>query len=148
MLHTHIGMLVFFIQLFCYAQISSANNTIITKEKQGTGAQQDQQPNFIISLPYVTTTEVLQRINDARSALYKRKASLSKAEKKMSFNTKDSAISLILPGGLLYAAIIKLRHIDTKKRLNSVTQQLTDLNQDLIAFRETSINNTLIATLH
>lgn len=148
MLHTYIGMLIFFIQLFCYAELASANNPLLPKDKQSNEPLQGQQSNFIINLPYVTTTEVLQYIADARSVLTKRRTALSKAEKKSSFSTKDGAISLILPGGLLYAAIIKLRHTDIKKQLNNVTEQLNDLNQDLVAFRSASINNTLIATLH
>ena len=148
MLHTHIGMLIFFLQLVCYAELSSADNALPTKNKQGNGILQNHQSEFIINLPYITTTEVLQHITDARSALNTRKVALSKAERKSSFNTKDGAISLILPGGFLYAAIIKLRHIDVKKQLNNVTEQLNDLNQDLFAFRSASLNNTLIATLH
>ncbi|MFC1602175.1 hypothetical protein ACFL3U_01260 [Pseudomonadota bacterium] len=147
MLHTHTRMLVFFIPLFCYAElVSSANNALSTKEGLGTTTLQDQQSNFIINLPHVTTNEVLQQITDTQSTLSKRRIALSKAERKSSFNAKDGAISLIMPGGFLYAAVIKLRHIDIKKQLKKVTEQLNDLNQDLLAFRSTSVNNTLIAT--
>jgi len=148
MLHSHYSMIIFFIQLFCYSQFSNANNILAAKEKHSNEAPQNQYSDFIVDLPYVTTTEVLRQINNARSALSKRKAALSKTEKERSFNTKDSAISLILPGGLLYAAIIKLRHTDVKNRLGDVTKQLNELNQDLMKFRSSTINNTLLATLH
>ncbi len=148
MLHTHIGMLVFFIQLFCYAQISSANNLLTTKNKQDNAIQHNQYPSFIIDMPQVTMMEMIQDIYHAKSALNKRKVTLSKTEKTRSFNTKDGAISLILPGGFLYAAIIKLRHHDVKNQLRNVTKQLHELSLDLVAFRSAQIDNTLIATLH
>jgi len=150
MLHTHTRMLLFFIQLFCYAELASASNTFPTKEKQSTEPLQGQHSSFIINLPYVTTTELLRHIDSVRSELKERKTTLSKAEKKSSFNAKDGAISLVMPGGFLYAAIVKLRHNDIKRQLKNVTEQLNELNQDLLAFRATDINNALIAsaTLH
>jgi len=147
MLHSHYGMIIF-IQLFCYAQISSASSAFTTKEKPGNWGQQNQQSDFIVNLPHVTTTEVLQHIDDTRADLRKRKTALAKMEKERSFNTQDGAISLVLPGGFLYAAIVKMRHLDAKNRLNDVTKQLNELNQDRLAFRSHSINNTLVATLH
>jgi len=148
MLHPHYGMIILFIQLFCHAQFSNANNLLTTNEKPSTKAQENKYSNFIVDLPYVTTTEVIQQINEMRSSLNKRKAALSKTEKERSFTIKDSAIALIMPGGLLYAAAIKLRHNDAKKQLHNVTEQLNELNQDLIEFRFISMNNTLMAALH
>ncbi|GEM_PF-4896067 len=148
MLHSHFSMMIFFIALFCCAQLSHANSLLTTHKKIGHKAQQSQHSDFITSLPYATTTEILQQINSTRSVLSRRKAALSKTEKEREFTTKDSAISIILPGGLLYAAIIKLRHAEVKSQLHDVTRQLNELNQDLIEFRSLSINNTLLATLH
>ncbi len=148
MLHSHFSVMIFFIPLLCYTQLSYANSMLATNGKMGDRVQQNQHSDFITSLPHVTTIEVLQQISNARSALSRRKAALSKTEKESGFSAKDSAISIILPGGMLYAAIIKLRHTRIKNQLRSVTRQLNELNQDLIAFRSSHINNTLLATLH
>ncbi|MCF6355189.1 MAG: hypothetical protein L3J26_08850 [Candidatus Polarisedimenticolaceae bacterium] len=148
MLHSRFNITIFFIPLFFYTQLSYANSVLTTHKKMGNEVQQSQHSDFITSLPYATTTEILQQINNTRSALSRRKAALSKTEKERAFTTKDSVISIILPGGLLYAAIIKLRHTEVKSQLHNVTKQLNELNQDLIEFRSLSINNTLLATLH
>jgi len=148
MLHSHFSIMIFFIPLFFYTQLSYANSVLTTHKKMGNEVQQSQHSDFITNLPYATTTEILQQINNTRSALSRRKAALSKTEKEREFTTKDSAISIILPGGLLYAAIIKLRHAEVKSQLHNVTKQLNELNQDLIEFRSLRINNTLLATLH
>ena len=148
MLHSHFSIMIFFIPLFFYTQLSYANSVLTTHKKMGNKVQQSQHSDFITNLPYATTTEILQQINNTRSALSRRKAALSKTEKEREFTTKDSAISIILPGGLLYAAIIKLRHAEVKSQLHNVTKQLNELNQDLIEFRSLRINNTLLATLH
>jgi len=147
MLHTHMGMLLFFIQLFCYAQFSSANSSLITKDKQTNKIQINQQPSFIINLPHITTIDIIQKIYHAKSVLNKRRLALSKTEKNRRFNAKDGAISLILPGGLLYAAIIKLRHDDIKKQLHNISKQLNELSLDLIALKSVHSSNTLVAAL-
>ncbi len=147
MLHARLGMVIIFIQLFFYAQLSYANNIVIPKDDISDRGQQNQHIDFIINLPHVTTNEVLQQINSARSALNRRKALLSKTEKESDFTAKDSAISIILPGGLLYAAIIKLRHLEIKNQLNSVIRQINELDEELMAFRSYRVKNTLLARL-
>ena len=147
MLHSHFSMIIIFIMLFFYAQLSYANSIFITKDKISDRGQQNQYSDLIINLPYVTTNEVLQQINHTRSVLNQRKAALSKTEKESGFTTKDSAISIILPGGLLYAAIIKLRHLEIKNQLNSTIKQIDELDEDLMAFRSYQVKNTLLARL-
>ncbi len=56
MLHSHYSMIIFFIQLFFYSQFSNANSMLTAKEKQSNEAQQNQHYDFIVNLPYVTTT--------------------------------------------------------------------------------------------
>lgn len=147
MFHLHLSITIIFIQLFFYTQLSYANSVFISKDKITDKRQQNQHSGFIINLPYVTTSEVLQQINRVQSALNQRKIALSKTEKEHCFTAKDSAISIILPGGLLYAAIIKLRHLKIKNQLNSVTKQINELDKDLMAFRSYRVENTLLARL-
>ncbi len=148
MRYSRFSAVTFFISLLCYAQLSYAGSSFDLKERTGERMPQKPYSDFIVSLPRVTTAEVLQHISNVKSALNRRKATLSQTEQERQFTIKDSAISILLPGGLLYAAIIKLRHAQAKDQLYSVVRQIDELNQELAEFRSSSIDNTLLATLH
>jgi hypothetical protein len=87
------------------------------------------------NLPALSRAELKARLAELRARLGQRKAELSVAEEEARFDAKDAVITLVMPGGLLYAAFRQQQHHQTASQFEQVSDQLDELRSDLVAFR-------------
>lgn len=88
---------------------------------------------FCASLPQVDRENLAQRMQQSQGWLAQQQSRLSARVEKLRFGKLDTLITLVMPGGLLYAAIKKGSHRQEQQRLEQVTQDLSQLNADLLA---------------
>ncbi|EGV49891.1 hypothetical protein [Candidatus Endoriftia persephone] len=101
---------------------------------------------FCSSLPSVDRVELSQHILKLHNNLQHQQAELTRAEIEKRFDSTDAVITIILPGGLLYAAYRKADHLKTKARLEQVSSDLNRLSVDLVAFNP--IGSIQVAQAH
>lgn len=87
------------------------------------------------NLPTLPRAELKAQLAELQAELGERKAELSVEEEESRFDAKDAVITLVMPGGLLYAAFRQQQHHQTASQFEQVSDQLDELRSDLIAFR-------------
>jgi hypothetical protein len=89
--------------------------------------------------------ELKARLAELQARLGQRKAELSVDEEAARFDAKDAVITLVMPGGLLYAAFRQQQHYQSASQFEQVSDQLDELRSDLVAFR-VSADDSLVAS--
>jgi pyruvate/oxaloacetate carboxyltransferase len=87
------------------------------------------------NLPAPSKAQLKARLAELLARLRQRKAELSIDEEEARFGAKDAVITLVMPGGLLYAAFRQQQHHQTASQFEQVSAQLDELRSDLVAFR-------------
>ena len=101
---------------------------------------------FVTTLPNVSTVTVTQHLIEMQQDLASTVDLLKQEVKRKSFKTFDTLVTVVMPGGLIYA---KLRHDSHKRsqhRLLSATEKLENISDELFAF-QTERDDFLIATI-
>ena len=107
---------------------------------------QTESPGGLISnFPTLPRTELVRQMGELRAELQNRKASLAVEEEQGRFDAKDAVITLVMPGGLLYAAYRQQRHHRIAAHEQQVSSELEELQADLVAFRAIAAD-TLVAS--
>ena len=93
---------------------------------------------FIIHLPDVDREALIEQVGALRSQLIQRKQALvqSVADKKL--NSNDAIITVIMPGGLLYAGYKKVRYEQAKNELSRVSADIDEFSGALLAMQSRS----------
>jgi len=97
--------------------------------------------HLLVNIPASTLSDVKDQMYETRSNLTTRKSELVLTVKKKEFSLKDGLITLILPGGILYAAAVKQDHIKAENELREITNRLNEINHDisnLVAYEQQS----------
>lgn len=102
---------------------------------------------LIAQLPAHTPHELLGQVQELHSNLLARQTELQKIVVGSKFKTKDMFITIIMPGGLAYAAHKKLQQKRAESELESVTSELGQLSKDLLMLQSASGEST-VAMLH
>jgi hypothetical protein len=91
-----------------------------------------------IQLPDVDRTALIEKIRTLRSQLIQRKQELvqSVADKKM--DGGDAFITVIMPGGLLYAGYKKARYEQAQNELAGISADIEEFSGDLLAMQSGS----------
>jgi Tfp pilus assembly PilM family ATPase len=105
------------------------------------------QAGFYITLPAVSSHELSRRIRAHRAALKQREQQLTRYLVENRLDAKDTLITIIMPGGLLYAAVRKGNLEQAKTELREITQDTDELGRDLLAMRAMADKLT-VAQLH
>jgi len=105
--------------------------------------QTENAEGFVSNFPSLSRSELIRQLRELRTGLQSRKANLSAAEEEGRFDAKDAVITLVLPGGLLYAAYRQQRHHRIAAQEQEVSRQLEELKADLVAFRDISTDIVL-----
>ena len=103
-------------------------------------------PNyFIIQLPDVDREALVEQVGALRSQLIQRKQVLvqSVADKKL--NSNDAIITIIMPGGLLYAGYKKVRYEQAKNELARVSADIEEFSGDILAMQPRSASVAIVA---
>jgi len=87
--------------------------------------------SLLVNIPATTLADVQAQMHKTRSNLTALKSDLTLAVKEKEFSLKDGFITLILPGGILYAAAVKRGHIKAKNELLEITHRLNEINSDI-----------------
>jgi len=108
----------------------------------------NEKSGLIISLPATSTNGLLEEMGEARANLQAHQTKLSRIAEDCEFNVSDGLITAIMPGGLLYAAVVQQRHHQAVERLNSVTARVDELTREIIEFQAAAFGQNLLAALN
>ncbi len=87
-----------------------------------------------------------EKVSNYQQGLIKEQLDISEREKKKRFSTGDTLISLVIPGGFLYASYRLYEHKNVSKMLKSINNDISDLNTDLSYLSmQIEYNSTLLA---
>jgi len=137
-----VSILLLFSQLTAAAEPDAADTGFAAKSQWF----QTESPRGLISnFPMLPRSELSRQVGERRAALQSRKAGLAAQEEQGRFDAKDAVITLVLPGGLLYAAFRQQRHHRIAARAQQVSSELEALQEDLVAFRAIPAD-TLVAS--
>ncbi|MDJ0805559.1 MAG: hypothetical protein QNJ78_01880 [Gammaproteobacteria bacterium] len=100
---------------------------------------------FCMSLPMVENPTLTQRIRDWQTVLEAQRKILAERIEQLKFNSVDTIITLVMPGGLLYAAVKRSNQLERRENLALLTADLQQLDGDLNAFQ--SFSNLQLAVL-
>ena len=94
---------------------------------------------FIVQLPTVDREALIAQVEMLRSQLIQRKQVLVDivAEKKL--DSGDALITILMPGGLLYAGYKKVRYEQAVNELSHVSSDIEEFSNDLLAMQSTSV---------
>jgi hypothetical protein len=90
---------------------------------------------FYIDLPAVSLERLIQQVRAYRASLAHREQQLARYVDEHGLDAKDTLITVILPGGLLYAAIRTENLRQAKAELTEVGDDMEALARDLLAMQ-------------
>ena len=128
---------VFALMLACTIAVTEApaDQRFITQDSEG----------FCTTLPYLEKEAIARHIQESRLRMNERKLELEKRVKNQRFSVLDVAITLVMPGGLLYAAVKRGSQLKERKTLSLVTQDIKQLSGDLLTFQSADSNLRIAA---
>jgi enhancing lycopene biosynthesis protein 2 len=98
---------------------------------------QDSQ-GFCTSLPQVEKITLTHHIREWRTVLLEQQRLLTERVEQLKFTTFDAVVTLVMPGGLLYAAVKQGNHLEKRQNLSLLTEDIAQLSGDLLALETTS----------
>lgn len=101
---------------------------------------------FCTSLRAVELEGLAQRIRERRTTLQKQRSLLAKQVEKQRFSGLDTLITIVMPGGLLYAAIKRGNQLEGRQQFAQLNQDIHQLSGDLNHF-EIAYGKMQIASL-
>jgi hypothetical protein len=122
------------------AAMKSAQDSFVTLEVMDPDG-------FVLQMPTVDPLILVARVNELRSGLILRKIELIKQVEEARMDTGDVIITVILPGGLLYAGYRKLEFEQAKNNLATVSADINELSSDLSVF-QTGTGPVAVVRLH
>ena len=93
---------------------------------------------FTIQLPDVDREALIEQVRTLRSQLIQRKQVLVQSVADRKLDGKDAVITVIMPGGLLYAGYKKVRYEQAKNELARVSTDIEEYSDDLLAMQSSS----------
>jgi len=100
---------------------------------------------FIIQLPDIDREALVEQVGALRSQLIQRKQALVQSVGDKKLNGNDAFITVIMPGGLLYAGYKKIRYEQAKNELARVSADIEEFSGDLLAIQSRSAPVVVVA---
>ena len=97
-----------------------------------------------IQIPDVDRNALVEQVRILRSQLIRRKQALLQAVSDKKLDTKDYIITVIMPGGLLYAGYRKARYEQAKNELARVSAEIDEYSHDILAMQPGSLPVALV----
>ena len=91
--------------------------------------------NLFIQLPDVDRRALLERVTTLRSQLIQRKQALLQIIADNTLDSGDTILTVILPGGLLYAGYKKASSAQAKNELASINADIEEFSADLMTLQ-------------
>lgn len=101
---------------------------------------------FVTTLPNVSTVTVTQHLIELQQDMESKVGLLKEEVKRKSFKTIDTLVTIVMPGGLIYAKLRRDSYKRSEHRLLSATERLENISGELFAF-QTDNDELLIATI-
>jgi pyruvate/oxaloacetate carboxyltransferase len=79
---------------------------------------------FVTQLAVMDSGELVEQLHELRSVQIIRKQVLANELEAQQFDTGDTLLALVMPGGLLYASYKKAAYNRAKKKLDEVNEQI------------------------
>ncbi len=121
--------IIYFATLFLVLSVNS-----VTAEEQAPLNHYisiDQGGGLMVILPVSGEQAFLNRLAVYHSDLKKQRAGYADQVENTKFDVKDALITVIMPGGLLYAAAKQQQHNQAKADLLYISNQLSELKSDM-----------------
>ncbi|MBA1445216.1 MAG: hypothetical protein M3H12_00495 [Chromatiales bacterium] len=112
--------------------ISTTSTCIIAEERTLTVDEE----GFCTSLRTVDTSALSKQLRNLQQNLKNQQIALQQRVEKGAFGVLDVAITILAPGGLVYAAIKQQTHFQAKNQLAQVSTDVNQLSVDLLNFNE------------
>lgn len=109
--------------------------------------QVDEKTGLINSLPAATPEELIGQMEEVRSDLQAQKACLTRITEERKFSITDGLITIIIPGGLIYAAIIEQQHSQAIERMKNISAYLDDMTQNLAEYRLAAVDQSIMVAI-
>ena len=91
--------------------------------------------DFFIQLADVDRNALLERVTTLRSQLIQRKQALLQIIADNTLDSSDTFLTVILPGGLLYAGYKKASSEQAKNELANINADIEEFSADLVALQ-------------
>lgn len=88
-----------------------------------------------IQLPEIDRDALIEQVMTLRSQLIQRKQALAESVAENKMDGSDAIISVIMPGGLLYASYKKARYEQAKNELERISADIEEFSGDLLAMQ-------------
>lgn len=92
------------------------------------------------TLPAITRTALLEQLAMECQSLTKKSIALQKVIDQKQFSGSNLFITLVVPGGLLYSAIIKHQLNQAEKQLENISTRLTELTHEQLVLQYSTLN--------
>jgi len=90
---------------------------------------------FYVVLPAVDTEQLIDRISAHRASLTQREQQIRDYLEDHQLGAEDVLITVIMPGGLLYAAVRKANLQQAQAELDQINAAMDELSRDLVAMQ-------------
>ncbi|UCC55661.1 MAG: hypothetical protein JSU75_09945, partial [Gammaproteobacteria bacterium] len=89
---------------------------------------------FVIEFPAIDPQLLTRQLRDLRAALLLQRADLVTAVEDLEMGTAETILSVLLPGGLIYAGYRKHEYEAAKDDLAEIDTEIHELSRDLVNF--------------
>lgn len=90
---------------------------------------------FVTTLPNVSGVTITQHLLELQQDLKIELSYLKNEVKRKSFKAIDTLVSVVMPGGLLYAKLRLDSYKKSERKMNQVNDELTQISGELVAFQ-------------
>ena len=130
-----------FITQYTFAE-GIVNNEVL--EKAMANAKPINKDELIYDIPKINTVSLADNVEKLRETYIQRQNELTQQVEDKELTVGDVFITIIIPGGLIYAGFKKNELEKTKDALLDVTTEISELSNDLIALHTQNAANTLL----
>ncbi|MEN8168552.1 MAG: hypothetical protein ABFR65_13885 [Pseudomonadota bacterium] len=103
----------------------TAGNRVISEDNAG----------FCITLPLIDKQALTRQLSDTHVKLKAQQADLRVKVNNQHFSNLDAIITVVLPGGLLYAAVKHNFQLQERRQLKLISQEINQFSRDLLTFQ-------------
>ncbi len=130
-----------FITQYTFAE-GIVNNEVL--EKEMANAKPINKDELIYDIPKINTVSLADDVENLRETYIQRQNELTQQVEDKKLTVGDVVITIIIPGGLIYAGY-KIHKLEkTKDALLDVTTEISELSNDLIALQTQNTANKLL----
>ena len=90
---------------------------------------------FYTALPAVNNKQLVGLLRNYQEALTRREQEITRYLDENRLDTADVLITVIMPGGLIYAAVRKANLEEARAELTEITDDMDELSRDLLAMQ-------------